>query len=216
MLMKQRKTAVKNPPKQLVRVSRLLGLVHGQMEFLIAMKETGHPECDDKWFASARGQLVGLLGTLKVQSQGIHRHIGKSVDKPEQVETELGVLALKLLKSWIPTVVPGPHDEATAQRVGVYRQEVEGAVDLFSSIVPSAPDDHRLGPTDLCILNFLNQGPEPPPQTSEIAKAIGANPSSIGKNLSRLKKMKLVSNPGRQGYTITAQGQAALDWRVNN
>jgi Mn-dependent DtxR family transcriptional regulator len=79
---------------------------------------------------------------------------------------------------------------------------------LAQEAAPVLPLLEHLNPTDVRILRFLRGAPSTRKPTGEIARALGLNPASIGKNLSKLKNMSLIDNVRRRGYALTQKGRS--------
>jgi len=71
-----------------------------------------------------------------------------------------------------------------------------------------------LDPTDERILHVLLKADPKRQLTGQIAAALGRDPKSIGKNLSKLTKLKLLDNRRRHGYVLTPKGRQVAEGRT--
>ena len=89
------------------------------------------------------------------------------------------------------------------------RHERSGILSQLQEQASSAPPKmrlpdalHDIDPTDEVILKYLRENPSLRILTGAIAAALGRDPRAIGKNLSKLCKLGLITNIRRKGYQI--------------
>jgi len=68
-----------------------------------------------------------------------------------------------------------------------------------------------LDPTDEQIMSLLRKTPGRRLLTRSIAKSLGRDPRSIGKNLSKLVKLRLIDKKTRKGYCVQPSGELTTE-----
>lgn len=101
------------------------------------------------------------------------------------------------------------------QKLSSHEEEKPSAVVVSKPVITPAPlpplkEEVRFDPTDLAILKHLKKQTQRL-NTLQIATQAKLNSNSIGDNLSKLRRLGLIENPGRQGYLITQKGLAYLE-----